>query len=209
MYAKIRTTDAKGKKLKHFHHITMDSEFKGDLTVWKIFLNNSDLLVLCHPFLDWHGKFEMSEELCFYTDASKAVAKGFGCVYNNRFTWGRWEENYITKFDPSIEYLELYALCIGIATWDRLLKNKRITIFCDNQAVVEMVNNTTSSCKNCMFLIRQLVLGNILSNRRVFVKYIRSCDNSRSDTLSRMNFNLYFRLSPNSRKEPDALPEVL
>ena len=68
-------------------------------------------------------------------------------------------------FKPSIEYLELAALCIGIISWGQYLTNCRIVIFCDNQAVVHMVNKLMSSCSNCMVLLRMLVLDGLKNNR--------------------------------------------
>ena len=75
--------------------------------------------------------------------------------------------DFIKKYDPSIEYLELVALCARIFTWVEQLKDCRIQIFCDNQAVVSMVNNMTLGCKNCMVLLRLLVLHNLYYKRRV------------------------------------------
>ena len=211
MYAKLKITKSRGEKLKHYHHVSVDREFKYNLQVWLSFLINANNRNLCHPFADWSNCFVTSQQLDFWTDASKGVAKGFGCVFGNWFAWGQWEDGYIKQFDPSIEYLELFALCVGVFTWRDLdlLKNKRIVIFCDNQAVVEMVNKTTSSCKNCMILLRKLVLLNIQDNRRIFVRYICSAENLRSDALSRLKFDTYFRISPGSLKFPDPLPEEL
>ena len=45
------------------------------------------------------------------------------------------------KYNPSIEYLELFALTAAVLTWGSKLKNRRITIFCDNLSVVCMINN--------------------------------------------------------------------
>ena len=54
--------------------------------------------------------------------------------------------------NPSIEYLELFALAAGLLTWrdEPELKNRQITIFCDNQAVVDMINDMSSKCGKCM-----------------------------------------------------------
>ena len=68
-------------------------------------------------------------------------------------------------------------------TWGDLLVNTRVVIFCDNQSVLEMVNNTTSICKNCMYLLRLLVLNNLRFNRRISVKYVKSADNILADSL--------------------------
>ena len=88
------------------------------------------------------------------------------------------------KDKPSIEYMELFALCAAIFTWEEMLRNRRMTIFCNNQSVVEMVNNMTSSCPHCMVLIRRLIHNNSKYNRRVFVKFVPTKLNDLVDALS-------------------------
>ena len=158
MYAKCS-----GIKLKSYHHVHLDNEFKNDCRVWCSFLENAevDKQMLCRPFVDLN-MFESSIMLQFFTDATKSPELGFGCYFDGEWTYGKWEHDYIKKYDPSIEYLELFDLCVGIFVWSDKIKNKRIVIFCDNQAVISMVNNMTSSCKNCMILIRLLVLDGLI-----------------------------------------------
>ena len=106
---------------------------------------------------------------------------------------------------PSIEYLELVALCIGVITWgdSPKLRNCRVIIFCDNQAVMHMVNKCTSKCKNCMVLIRRLVLDGLKINRRVFVKFVPSKKNYLADCLSRLKLKAFKEAAPYMRKHPD------
>ena len=110
----------------------------------------------------------------------------------------------------SIEYLELYALCVGILTWGHRLTNTRIIIFCDNQAVMHMINNMTSKCPKCMKLIRMIKYNCLLFNRRVFVKLIRSSKKGMADALSRMDFKRSWRLAPAGMNTyPDAIPQQI
>ena len=125
---------------------------------------------------------------------------------------GLWDKDFLRLYELSIEYLELYALCMAIMTWENMprLNNTRVVIFCDNQAVVAMVNNTTSSCQNCMVLLRMLVLNNLQHNRRVFVKYIRSSDNILVDSLSRNRMDIFWENAPTyTRVWPDKIPDKL
>ena len=173
-------------------------EFRQDCNMWLQFLKhaNSNKKLLCRPFIDFESIEVTSKDLNFYTDASKNKKLGFGAVYRNHWTFRIWENGYIDKYNPSIEYLELYALCVRVFCWGKELQNTRVTIFCDNQAVVQMVNNTTLSCKNCMYLIRMLVLDNITYNRCLFAKYVKSSDNGLADALSRQEFSRFNRLAP-------------
>ena len=88
---------------------------------------------------------------------------------------GKWDLS--KKFHPSIEYLELYALAIAIEFWAHKLQNRRLIVFCDNQAVVEWINNACSPCKKSMQLIRMLTLTSIENNVRFFARYINTKNN--------------------------------
>ena len=208
MYNKLRLTDKNNRLLKQHHHVALDKSFRQDCEVWIDFLSLADKTNLCHPFMDIDA-FATSTQLDFYTDASKSDAKGFGCVYQDAFTWGVWG-GFVKKYDPSIEFLELYVLCMGLLIWSDELRDMRVVIFCDNQAVVQMMNNTSSSCPNCLHLIRLIMLNGLTYNRRVVVKYMPTKENRRADALSRLQFDRFFKLSPNSKyQKPEKLSQLI
>ena len=113
------------------------------------------------------------------------------------------------QYHPSIEYLELFALCAGIFTWESELRDCRIIVLCDNQAVVAMVNAITSRCPNCMQLLRLLVLNGLMFNRRVFASYIDTKSNFLSDALSQSQLKCFRRLGPHMNEFPDKISEVI
>lgn len=186
IYAKFSSyTDGRGikKQLKPHHHVRLDSELRFDCEVWLVFLENFTQATVCHPMVDFSGNAPTC--LNFYSDTSAAEHLGFGAIYKNDWLFMQWEPQYIKNNSQSIEYLELLALMAAILTWGAKpeLCNTRFQIFCDNMAVVNMVNNSSSSCSNCMYLLRLLVLNNLVYNRRAFVKHIKTRDNVLSDAL--------------------------
>ena len=86
MYAKFSGLES--KKLKPFHHVRLDQEFKNDCQVWIDFLNSGHISTIFRPFVDLK-KVTMATELNFYTDASKNENFGFGCVFGKSFTYSR------------------------------------------------------------------------------------------------------------------------
>ena len=94
--------------------------------------------------------------------------------------------------DPSIEYLELFAVTVSVLLWLHKVKNTRICLFTDNESVKNMINNTSSSCKNCMVLIRIIVLKALEFNVRIEAKHVSSKSNLLADSLSRMQFGTFF-----------------
>ena len=181
-------------QLKKHHHICLDHEFKADCQVWLQFLQTES--VVCRPMVDLLEASLTLEQLFFYSDVSAGEHLGYSCVYKDRWIYGSWEPGYIGTFKPSIEYLELFMLCTGILTWQHLIANARIVIFCDNMATVHMVNSICSSCRNCMFLLRVLVLNGLKFNRRITVRYVSTKNNYLSDALSRGLVTKFRKLAP-------------
>lgn len=102
--------------------------------------------------------------------------------------------------------MELYALTVGILLFADRFQHKRIVIFCDNQSVIGMINNSSSTCKRCMILIRIITLVSIKLNVRIFARYVESAKNSLADALSRNDLKRFWELAP---KHTERLPRSL
>ena len=192
MYSKLKLRNGKGKLLKQHHHIWLNKEFVMDCKVWRTFLRETDTSpqLLCRLFLDFRQVTETTNTLKFYSDSSLNPKLGFGAVFGNRWIVGQWNEDFIVSCKPSIEFLELFALTAGILTWhhEPELNNSRIVVFCDNEAVVHMVNNTASTCGQCMKLLRMLTVDGLVHNQRLFAQHIGMKLNILVDLLSRLDF---------------------
>ena len=141
MYNKYASIADKSTNLKAYHHINLDSEFRSDCRVWEQFLATLLSKAINRPFSDWDPTCEPVDRQ-FFSDASRNPELGFGCLIDNqRWTAGQWEVGFIDKYKPSIEYLELYAICVGLFTWPDKLRNIKLLVHCDNQSVVEIVCN--------------------------------------------------------------------
>ena len=172
--------------LKPHHHIRVNAEMRSDLTMWITFLEHP--AAFSRPFLDF-SKVILADEVNMFSDASGKL--GFGAICESHWMYRMWDEQFISKYRPSIEYLELYGVVAGVLTWINRFKNRRIILFCDNKSVVDMINNTTTSCKNCMVLIRILVLKGLIENVRIFCKHIEGVKNTLADNLSRNRIDLF------------------
>ena len=128
-------------KLCAHHHVRLDLEFKNDCHTWILFLEN--LTAVCRPFVDFSEQLKF-KDLGFYTDASKNPLLGFGATFGKesvQYTFHQWEAGYIKKYNPSIQYLELYALCMGLLTWGKHMCNGNYIFWCDNKSVRDIVNS--------------------------------------------------------------------
>ena len=72
---------------------------------------------------------------------------------------------------------------------------------------MHMVNNLASSCSQCMKLIQIIALQVIVHGRRVRVIFVHSKNNILAETLSRMDFDRFWRHAPKSMStKPCLLP---
>ena len=161
---------------------------RADLTMWLTFLEHPS--AFSRPFLDFSNAI-IADEIDMYSDASGKL--GMGALCQKDWMYIMWPKDFLSKNKPSIEYLELYGVVAGVLTWIHRFKNKRIILFCDNESVVNMINLTTTSCRNCMVLVRILVLKGLIENVRIFAKHIEGVKNVLADNLSRNRLDLFYK----------------
>ena len=78
----------KSGKVKSYHHVRLDSEF--DCQVWKLFLEQSDHLVVCRLMIDLKAPYTTAVQLEFYSDASTSEVLGFRGIFNKHWLYGAW-----------------------------------------------------------------------------------------------------------------------
>ena len=202
LYAKT-TND----KLKSHHRIRVNAEMRLDLELWLSFLNSPS--IFSRPFADF--QVLTSEEVEMYSDSSRNMKLGCGGYCQKSWYVTAWDPKFIQEHNPSIAYLELYAVTVGIVNWIGRFSGKNITLFCDNISVVYMINKKSASCRNCMVLIRFIVMQGMVHNVKISAKYVDTKSNNISDALSRLQFDRFAELTKNLNfdEQPTALPTEL
>ena len=195
-------------KLKPHHHIRVNGEMRQDLEMWLTFLLHPT--VYYRPFWDF-SSFLVADEIDMYSDASGRI--GLGAICGSSWMHKNWSEEFINNQKPSIEYLELFAVTDAVLAWIHKFKIRRIILFCDYRSVVDMINYTTSSCKNCMVLIRIIVLKGLLENVRIFARHVEGKFNGFADSLSRNKIEVLKKLCGESDRvmkvEAEPVPEQI
>ena len=196
--------------LKKHHHIPLTSEVRSDLEMWQKFLDHPN--VYARKFIDLSDEIT-SEDVQFYTDATANENLGCGGISDNDWFIMQWDEEFILKKKPSINYLELYAVTVGIISWISKYQNRRINIFCDNMSVVNMINKQTSKCKNCMILLRIIILKGLTHNVKINAKHVPGKLNTYSDLLSRLKYKEFWTLAKQENRKfkgtPTCIPDEL
>ena len=196
--------------LKKHHHLAITAEMRLDMEMWLTFLEHPG--IYSRPFLDMDNEVN-SVDVDFFTDASANPQLGCGGICGKHWFILQWDEALIKSLKPSINYLELYAVTIAIFNWVYKFKNMRINIFCDNMSVVHMINKTTSNCKNCMVLIRLIVLNCLTHNVKLNAKHVPGKLNIFSDLLSRLEYKKFWQHARKMNRKffgkPESTPEQI
>lgn len=118
---------------------------------------------------------------------------------------GSWEKDC----DHHITLLELYPIVLAILTWPDKLKNAAILFFCDNQSVVNIINNQTSRDPTIMKLVRLFVLSCLKFNINFKAKHIPGVHNVTADCLSRFQVAKARQHQPGLKSLPTAVSVTL
>lgn len=159
----------------------------------------------------FHDRFWLtSDDLQLHTDSAGGIGMGFGIFFqhhwcNDKWPIG-WHKQGITK---DITVLELFPILVALFLFQDELKNKKIQFFCDNEAVVHILNTQTSKNENVMSLMRVLTLQCLRINAVVKGVHVRGIDNKICDALSRFQFSRFRELAPDADTEPYKMPDRL
>ena len=194
--------------MKPHYHINITREIKKDLGIWMEFLMNP--IIYCRPFIDYSYTL-MANDLDWYTDASGT--RGFGGYCCQSYFADSWNKSFLRNCKPSIEFQELFAVTVSVLLWARNYSNRRIRLFCDNKSVVQMINNNTSGCKNCMTLIRRIVKEGLHWNVRIFAKFVETKKNNLADALSRGQVKRFWsdviKEERTMNAQPESIPDAI
>jgi hypothetical protein len=197
-----RLIDATCGVVKPHHRIRLTAALKEDLKIWSKFLGgfNGRCIMLENQWCD-------SEALNLYTDAAGAV--GFGAYFQGQWVCGTWPDHWMLQGTPDITFKELFPIVLALQLWAKQMENTKVVLFCDNQAVVHIINKQSTRAPHSMALLRQLVLTCLNHNILCRAKHIPGHNNSVADALSRGQLEKFKRLAPGADPHPAAVPDSL
>lgn len=187
--------------LQQHHHVRVVQEMKDDCRVWKKFLELDE--AVCRPFIDFSEVLH-ADQIHFYTDAAlNNVRLGVGGIYENEFFAGAQQLSKSSDIGAmlNIQIAELYSIMLAINLWSGQLKNRRVVIFTDNESVMHMINQSSSSCKICMIMIRLITCWSMIHNVRFFAMHVGTKLNKSADLLSRNKLQDFRALCKSQNKQ--------
>lgn len=162
------------------------------------------MLVWLEGFVVFQKKFwvfHTDEEL--FTDSSARRGNGFGIYFSGE--WTLFYKGYTTD----ITVLEFFPLLVSVLIWGEKVRNKKVLFRSDNQSVVHIVNSMTSKSDLVMTLLRKFVLKCLQLNISFKAQHVFGCQNSLTDSLSRLQFQRFYKLAQDADSEPTPFPAML
>ena len=182
------------------HFVRVSNEVKADLFTWQQF------------FQEYNGKsFFLNEKwenclsLQLFTDA--AGAHGFGPVFGSHRCYGEWPKEWLGQ---NIAILEFYPIVLSLMLWGDHIRDRCITFFTDNEALVHVVNKSTCRDTSLMIFVRKLLLVCLRHSILFKAKHISGFKNTLADALSRLQIERFKKLAPAYMDPmPTAIPSHL
>ena len=116
----------------------------------------------------------------------------------------RWPAKFRTfalGSESSVQF-ELYPIVAASFLWGQAWRRKLITMSCDNDALVAIINQKRSACPTIMSLLRRLTWQSVTLNFIINAEHIPGHDNVLADSLSRFRFQEFRRLCPAANTDP-------
>lgn len=184
--------------LKQHHHIRVKSGMRDDCKIWLQFLKTKE--AVSRPFIDFTQVLH-ADQIDFYTDAALSETRlGVGGKFNSYWFAGLMglRKGGTILEHINIQIAELYSIMLAICLWSGKLRNRRVVIFTDNEAVMHMVNKSSSTCRICMIMIRLITYWSMKYNVRYFAMHVGTDDNTDADLLSRQRLEEFRRRNRSS-----------
>ena len=181
--------------------VVLDDGCRSDLRFWSVLCDRWNGISFFY-----HDSVESSAALDFYTDAAPSV--GFGGFHGNEWFSGAWPAEIVSLAPEtySTALHEMYPIVIACLLWGHLWCRKKITVFCDNEATVHIINKGRSSVPFINRLVRRLTWTSVLDNFILRATFIPGLENRSADALSRFNFQEFRKLRPYALPDGLACP---
>lgn len=185
------------------HFIRITKGMHEDIAVWILFLNKFNGISY---MLDVYWQSNLSLKL--FTDSAGGSTLGCGIYFDGKWTFLRWPVSWRhSEILRDITFLELIPITLAIYLWGETWKGKQILFYCDNNAVVSIINTSNSRSSRCMALVRYIVYWSLLGNFHFKAKFLPGSTNTYADLISRAKFQAFKKVCPSAEKAPVDVPQ--
>jgi len=168
------------RSLKNNHNRTrLTSGFHKDLRWWQCFLRQYNGVSLI-PSLNWS-----TPDKIFSTDA---CLTGCGGLAGDIYFHAQFPD-FILKEQFPIHQLEMIAIMVAVRLWGNKWKGLNITVYCDNEAAVTVLNSGRTKDSILAKCVREIWLCTALGQFQLRAVHLSTHANRLADCLSRWHLN--------------------
>ena len=131
---------------------------------------------------------------------SVASQKGIGCYFQGKWASHMWPLGFTPK-NTSTYHLELIAAAASIFLWAESMQNMNVTVNSDNQDVVRMITQGSSTYPQYQHILHHLDLVCLTYNIVLQAKFCPSDKNAIADSLSKNLIERFRYLAPSAERE--------
>jgi hypothetical protein len=171
------------RTIKSDKTIKLSTEFKKEIRWWTIFMGR-------YNGVSFIPSFEWSQpDVTFATDSCLV---GCGGVCNKEYFHVSFPV-WITSQNLPIHCLEMLAVLVGVRTWGKNCRGKKIQIFCDNIATVQVINSSKTRDTFMATCLRELWLEVCTFEFELRAVHLPGDQNRIPDWLSRWDCDSKYR----------------
>lgn len=177
------------------HPLRLNTSFRADLAWWSLFLEQ------------WNGISMMSavgNHLPAYTLTSDASGH-WGCGAFSGSSWFQVQWN-AKSADYSIATKELIPIILAAIAWGKRWQGSTVQAWCDNAAVVAVINSRYSRDEQLMHLLRCLFFVEAKFQIQIVAEHIPGHQNVLADDLSRDRVSSFLSKAPHMDPHPTTIP---
>lgn len=160
-----------------------------NLAVWLTFLKEFNGISF------WREELLLGVEFQVHSDASGS--RGFGVYFRGRWCTGQrpdsWHSAGITS---DLTFLKLFPIVGALWLWGHLWANLVVTFWCDNLAVVHILNSLSSRPERVMHLVHAFTLRCLRLNVLFKARHVPELENELVDNVSRNQMERFRSLAP-------------
>ncbi|XP_053112584.1 uncharacterized protein LOC128327611 isoform X5 [Hemicordylus capensis] len=184
------------------HRVRITEGVRADLALWEAFLTDFNGVAF------WRQDRLLETDLQVHSDAAGGI--GFGVCFRGRWCSARWPMEWVRRgIARDLTFLELFPIVVAVHIWSAEFANSSVLFWCDNLAVVQIVNTQTSQSPRVMGLVRALVLQCLRANILFRSRHVPGIRNDIADALSRFQLNRFRELAPEAALLPEPMPAFL
>ena len=165
------------------HHVRLTAEFRKDIRWWQLFLPLYDGVSVI-PTSPWSAPDEV-----FATDA---CLSGCGGLSSTEYFHSPFP-SFVSSICSAIHHLELLTVMVAVRLWGQRWHGRRIQLFCDNEAVVSVINTGRTRDIVLATCLREIWLQSAQGEFELRAVHLSSQANRTADHLSRWHISDYYR----------------